>query len=306
MALHIPNSIAWAAADNRASTILLGALPDALMRRFQAREMRASLIWAELLSMFERRDISSAGVLLQEYLSITLATCDGAVDYVARMQEVADCLAVCQCVLPEPLHIHRLLFNLTRDYESRLHAFTEAHPLAGLDPVVQWINDTEVKLRTPIVNLTTPQSSSPLSLNATQPRNPRGRNGGGGGRGGGGGGGGGRGGGGGGAGSTTPGGPFGAGGAVVRGGRPGTLPPCTYVRCHGPNADTPCVQANHPPTTCFKALDDAWFDRGNTGTPPCWGTVTPRPTMEDVQTLPSFLPAHLRLLTPSPLPSCSR
>ncbi|CAI7879671.1 unnamed protein product [Closterium sp. NIES-54] len=44
MAAYVPNSIAWAASDNRACTILLGALPDALMRRFQAREMRAHLI----------------------------------------------------------------------------------------------------------------------------------------------------------------------------------------------------------------------------------------------------------------------
>ncbi|CAI5522505.1 unnamed protein product [Closterium sp. Naga37s-1] len=61
MATHIPNSITWAAADNRACTILLGALPNALMRRFQAREMRAHLISSELQSMFERRDISSVG-----------------------------------------------------------------------------------------------------------------------------------------------------------------------------------------------------------------------------------------------------
>ncbi|CAI7878868.1 unnamed protein product, partial [Closterium sp. NIES-54] len=50
MAAYIPNSIAWAAADNRACTILLGALPDTLMHRFQAREMRAHLIWTELQS----------------------------------------------------------------------------------------------------------------------------------------------------------------------------------------------------------------------------------------------------------------
>ncbi|CAI5528424.1 unnamed protein product [Closterium sp. Naga37s-1] len=212
MALHIPNSIAWAAADNHACTILLGALPDTLMHRFQAREMRASLIWAELQSMFERRDISSVGVVFQEYFSIALATCDGAVDYVGRMQEVADRLAACQAALFEPLQIHRLLFNLTPDYESRLHAFTEANSLAGLNEVVQWIIDTEVKLRTPIVKLTTPQSSSSTSLNATQPRNQGGRNSGGGGRGGGGGGGG-RGGRGGGGGGTTPGCPAGAGGA---------------------------------------------------------------------------------------------
>ncbi|CAI5496523.1 unnamed protein product [Closterium sp. Naga37s-1] len=187
MAAYVPNSIAWAAADNRTCTILLGALPDALMCRFQAREMRAHLIWTELQSMFERRDISSVGVLFQEYFSITLATCDGAVDYVGRMQEVADRLAARQAAPSEPLQIHRLLFNLTPDYESRLHAFTEANPLAGLLEVTQWIIDTEVKLRTPIVNLTTTHSSS-ASLNATQPRTQGGRNGGSGGRGGGGGG----------------------------------------------------------------------------------------------------------------------
>ncbi|CAI7905182.1 unnamed protein product [Closterium sp. NIES-53] len=231
MAAYVPNSIAWAAADNRACTILLGALPDALMRRFQAHEMRAHLIWTELQSMFERRDISSVGVLFQEYFSITLATCDGAVDYVGHMQEVADRLAARQAALFEPLQIHRLLFNLTPDYESRLHA--------GL----RWIIDTEVKFHTPIVNLTTSHSSS-TSLNATQPRTQGGRNGGGGGRGGGGGGSrvsgrGGRGGsgGGGGSGGPTPRGSSSAGGAVSRsGGR------------HGPHAGTPCGQTNHPPT----------------------------------------------------------
>ncbi|CAI6010028.1 unnamed protein product [Closterium sp. NIES-65] len=233
-------------------------------------------------SMFERRDISSVGVLFQEYFTITLATCDGADDYVGRMQEVANRLAAQQAALSEPLQIHRLFFNLTPDYESRLHAFIEANPLAGLTEVTQWIIDTEVKLRTPIVNLTTTPSSS-TSLNATQPRNSGGRNGGGGGRGGGGGGGGGRGGGrggcggrggggGGGPGGTTPRGPLGAGGAVIRGGRRGTLPACTYVRRHGPRAGTPCGQTNHPPATCFKALDDAWFDRGNTGNPPRWNS----------------------------------
>ncbi|CAI7816944.1 unnamed protein product, partial [Closterium sp. NIES-53] len=246
--------------------------------------------------MFERRDIRFVGVLFQEYFSITLATCDGAVDYVGRMQEVADRLAARQAALSEPLQIHRLLFNFTPDYESRLHAFTEANPLAGLPEVTQWIIDTEVKLRT--------TTHSSTSLNATQPRTQGGRNGGGGGRGssrGSGRGGRGGSGGGGSPGGPTPGGSSSAGGAVSHGGgRPGTLPPCTYVRRHGPHAGTLCGQTNHPPATCFKALDDAWFDRGNTGTPPRWNSVTPRPSLVDIQTLPSFLPAHLRLLTPSP------
>ncbi|CAI7869091.1 unnamed protein product [Closterium sp. NIES-53] len=151
--------------------------------------------------------------------------------------------------------------------------------LHGLTKHMRWIIDTEVKLRTPIVNLTTTHSSS-ASLNATQPRTQGGRKGGSGGRGGGGGGSrvsgrGGRGGsgGGGGPGGPAPGGSSSAGGAMSRGGsRSGTLLPCTNVRRHGPHAGTPCGQTNHPPATCFKELDDAWFDRGNTGTPPRWNT----------------------------------
>ncbi|CAI7903733.1 unnamed protein product, partial [Closterium sp. NIES-54] len=132
MTTFTPKFIAWSAADNRACTVILGALPDSLMRRFQARELRASVIWAELHAMFERRDISSVGILFQEYFSITLATCDGAVDYVGRMREVADRLEARQAGLSEPLQIHCLLFNLTPDYESRLHAFTEANPMANI------------------------------------------------------------------------------------------------------------------------------------------------------------------------------
>ncbi|CAI7806140.1 unnamed protein product [Closterium sp. NIES-54] len=79
MATFTPKFIAWSTADNRACTVILAALPDSLMRRFQARELRASVIWAELHAIFERHDISSVGILFQEYFSITLATCDGAV-----------------------------------------------------------------------------------------------------------------------------------------------------------------------------------------------------------------------------------
>ncbi|CAI7832931.1 unnamed protein product [Closterium sp. NIES-54] len=225
MAAYVPNSIAWAAADNRACTILLVALPDALMRHIQAREMRTHLIWTKLQSMFERRDISSVGVLLLFPSACRSTVCS------------------------------------STSRQTMSPAFTP-NPLAGLPDVTQWIIDTEVKLCTPIVNLTTTHSST--SLNATQPRTQGGRNEGGGGRGGGGGssrasGHSGRGGsgGGGGSGGPTPEGSSSTGGAVSRGGsHSGTLPPCTYVRRHGPHAGTQCGQTNHPPTTCFKALDD--------------------------------------------------
>ncbi|CAI5961146.1 unnamed protein product [Closterium sp. NIES-65] len=215
------------------------------------------------------------------------------VDYVGRMCEVADRLEARQAGLSEPLQIHRLLFNLTPNYESRLHAFTVANPMADLASVEQWIIDTEVKLRTPMVNLTS------SSLNATQPRKQGKSNGkgGGGGKGGSG---------------------QGSSGTSSRGGStgdehgtpsqsgpsgnhapcPGTLPPCTYVRRYGPQAGTPCDQTTHPPNTCFKALDDAWYARGNVGTPPRWGTISPRPSPADIQANPAYLPAHLRLLAP--------
>ncbi|CAI5997210.1 unnamed protein product [Closterium sp. NIES-64] len=228
MATFTSKFIAWSAADNRACTVILGALPDSLMRRFQARELRASVIWIELHAMFERRDISSVGILFQEYLSITLATCDAVVDYVGRMREVADRLEARQAGLSEPFRIHRLLFNLTPDYESPLHAFTEANPMADLASVEQWIIDTEVKLRTPMVNLTSSHPPS-SSLNATQPRKQGKSNGkgGGGGKGGSGQGNSGR---------SSRGGSTGdehgtpsqSGPSGNRGPRPGTLPPCTY------------------------------------------------------------------------------
>ncbi|CAI7931143.1 unnamed protein product [Closterium sp. NIES-54] len=170
--------------------------------------------------------------------------------------------------------------------------------MANITSVEQWIIDTEVKLRTPMVNLASSHPSS-SSLNATQPRKQ--------GKGNGKGGSGGKG------GSSQ-----GSSSASSRGGstgdehgtpsqgglsgncgpRPGTLPPCTYVRRYGPRAGTPCGQTNHPPNTCFKALDDAWYARGNVGTPPRWGTVSSRPSPADIRTHPAYLPAHLRLLAP--------
>ncbi|GJP76380.1 hypothetical protein CLOP_g6835 [Closterium sp. NIES-67] len=47
------------------------------------------------------------------------------------------------------------------------------------------------------------------------------------------------------------------------------------------------------------AYDDAWFERGNTGTPPRWSAMDPRPSLQDVKTLPSFLPSHLQLSSSS-------
>ncbi|GJP73593.1 hypothetical protein CLOP_g4284 [Closterium sp. NIES-67] len=49
----------------------------------------------------------------------------------------------------------------------------------------------------------------------------------------------------------------------------------------------------------YEAYDDAWFERGNTGTPPRWSAMDSRPSLQDVKTLPSFLPSHLQLSSSS-------
>ncbi|GJP84508.1 hypothetical protein CLOP_g14571, partial [Closterium sp. NIES-67] len=36
--------------------------------------------------------------------------------------------------------------------------------------------------------------------------------------------------------------------------------------------------------------DDEWFARGNTGTPPRWSSLSPRPTPQEVRTSPLFQP----------------
>ncbi|CAI7810594.1 unnamed protein product, partial [Closterium sp. NIES-53] len=102
---------------------------------------------------------------------------------------------------------------------------------------------------------------SPSTLNFTQGHGGRGGHGGKGRGGGSGGGGGGRGAG---AGSGATGGTSGGDGGAGRGGRSGGFPPCSYVIRQGPNKGHRCNQTTHPTETCFKALSDEWFARGNT------------------------------------------
>ncbi|GJP62005.1 hypothetical protein CLOP_g19112, partial [Closterium sp. NIES-67] len=51
-----------------------------------------------------------------------------------------------------------------------------------------------------------------------------------------------------------------------------------------------CGQTTHATDSCFKALSDEWFARGNTGTPPRWSSLSPRPTPQEVRTSPLFQP----------------
>ncbi|CAI7753774.1 unnamed protein product, partial [Closterium sp. NIES-53] len=71
----------------------------------------------------------------------------------------------------------------------------------------------------------------------------------------------------------------------------GGFPPCQYVIRQGPNKGQTCNQTTHPTETCFKALTDEWLARGNTGPPPRWNTITPRPTPHDIRTLSTYAPS---------------
>ncbi|CAI5965651.1 unnamed protein product [Closterium sp. NIES-65] len=51
-----------------------------------------------------------------------------------------------------------------------------------------------------------------------------------------------------------------------------------------------CGQTTHATETCFKALNDEWFARGNTGTPPRWSALNPRPTPLEVRSSPLYEP----------------
>ncbi|GJP42290.1 hypothetical protein CLOM_g1875 [Closterium sp. NIES-68] len=57
-----------------------------------------------------------------------------------------------------------------------------------------------------------------------------------------------------------------------------------------PYPDPRCGQTTHATDSCFKALSDEWFARGNTGTPPRWSSLSPRPTPQEVRTSPLFQP----------------
>ncbi|CAI5938840.1 unnamed protein product [Closterium sp. NIES-65] len=62
-------------------------------------------------------------------------------------------------------------------------------------------------------------------------------------------------------------------------------------------------QTTHATETCFKALSDEWFARGNTGTPPRWSALNPRPTPLEVRSSPLYEPpssthAHQALAPP--------
>ncbi|CAI6009739.1 unnamed protein product [Closterium sp. NIES-65] len=64
-----------------------------------------------------------------------------------------------------------------------------------------------------------------------------------------------------------------------------------------------CGQTTHATETCFKALSDEWFARGNTGTPPRWSALNPRPTPLEVRSSPLYEPpssthAHQALAPP--------
>ncbi|CAI5493938.1 unnamed protein product [Closterium sp. Naga37s-1] len=144
LAEYTAKAAAWKESDLSASNIILGGLPPALMRDFQEQELHAPALWASLHAMFERHDVNSVGLLLDEYWETTLATCTGAVAYTGRMTSLAKRLKARQSELPQFIQIDRLLRGLNPSYDMHVIAFRENQPHAVVGVVVVAVADVEV------------------------------------------------------------------------------------------------------------------------------------------------------------------
>ncbi|CAI7786605.1 unnamed protein product [Closterium sp. NIES-53] len=252
---------AWCIADTRAIGLINSCIPTSLQSELDATS--SAVLWRALCNLYDRRDMASLHALYRDFNTITLDNCTGADDYTHRLNNTARRLRERGATIDDPLLIWRILEGLTPANEMHRIAYDIVlSPHATAAEVTTW---------------------------------GRGGRGGRGGKGRGGGSGGGSGGRGGGAGSGATGGTLGGDGGAGRGGRSGGFPPCSYVIRQGPNKGHRCNQTTHPAETCFKALSDEWFARGNTSTPPRWATVTPRPTVHDVRTLPAYQPPPSQL-----------
>ncbi|CAI7906771.1 unnamed protein product [Closterium sp. NIES-54] len=281
---------AWCIADTRAIGLINSCVPTLLKRELDATS--SAVLWRTLCDLYDRRDMASLHALYRDFNVITLDSCTRAADYTRHLNNIARRLRERGATIDDPLLIWHILEGLTPVYEMhRIACDIVLSPHATAAEVTTRVLDTEAKLT----------RQSPSTLNFTQGRGGRGGRGG---KGRGGGSGGGSGGRGGGAGSGATGGTSGGDGGAGRGGCSGGFPPCSYVIRQGPNKGHRCNQTTHPAETCFKVLSDEWFARGNTGTPPRWATVTPRPIVHDVRTLPAYQPppSQLHQTLASPLP----
>ncbi|CAI7729236.1 unnamed protein product [Closterium sp. NIES-53] len=204
----------------------------------------------------------------------------GAVAFTRCVLDLARRLAALDVVYPETVICCHLLEGLTPAFDAHKLAYmlllSKHHTLAE---VSQWIITTQAEILR--------HSTSKVAI--AQPCSSKGGRGGGRGVGRGGGRGGGQGG--------SPGHGVNGSGGAGRGGAV-AFPPCQYLPRYGPTQGQRCGQTTHAIETCFKALSDEWFARGNTGTPPRWSALNLRST--PLEQLPHFQ-QQLPLLPPPPV-----
>ncbi|GJP56162.1 hypothetical protein CLOM_g15212 [Closterium sp. NIES-68] len=256
---YITDLAAWRVADRRALTILLATIPPTLKRELAPTS--SSHLWRLLTDLYDRQDVATLYSLIKEFQSLTMDSTTGAAAFTRRVLDLARRLAALGVPYPDPVLCCHLLEGLTSAFDTHKIAYMQLID-KRITPaeVAQWIITTEADLLR--------HSSSTAAV--AQQRNTRGGRGGGRGAGRGGG-----------AGRGTNG--AGRGAAAP-------FPPCQYLPRYGPTRGQRCGQTTHATDSCFKALSDEWFARGNTGTPPRWSSLSPRPTPQEVRTSPLFQP----------------
>ncbi|GJP31780.1 hypothetical protein CLOM_g14988 [Closterium sp. NIES-68] len=256
---YITDLAAWRVADRRALTILLATIPPTLKRELAPTS--SSHLWRLLTDLYDRQDVATLYSLIKEFQSLTMDSTTGAAAFTRRVLDLARRLAALGVSYPDPVLCCHLLEGLTSAFDTHKIAYMQLID-KRITPaeVAQWIITTEADLLR--------HSSSTAAV--AQQRNTRGGRGGGRGAGRGGG-----------AGRGTNG--AGRGAAAP-------FPPCQYLPRYGPTRGQRCGQTTHATDSCFKALSDEWFARGNTGTPPRWSSLSPRPTPQEVRTSPLFQP----------------
>ncbi|GJP60544.1 hypothetical protein CLOP_g17787 [Closterium sp. NIES-67] len=256
---YITDLAAWRVADRRALTILLATIPPTLKRELAPTS--SSHLWRLLTDLYDRQDVATLYSLIKEFQSLTMDATTGAAAFTRRVLDLARRLAALGVPYPDPVLCCHLLEGLSPAFDTHKIAYMQLID-KRITPaeVAQWIITTEADLLR--------HSSSTAAV--AQQRNTRGGRGGGRGAGRGGG--------------------AGRGSNGAGRGAAAAFPPCQYLPRYGPTRGQRCGQTTHATDSCFKVLSDEWFARGNTGTPPRWSSLSPRPTPQEVRTSPLFQP----------------
>ncbi|CAI7745796.1 unnamed protein product, partial [Closterium sp. NIES-54] len=243
------DSSAWRLADLKALNIILACIPTSLKR--EIRPTTSAALCKDLTTRFDRQDLNSLLALYRDFQAISLEASPNAATFTRRLTDAARRITDRGITITDSLLMARILDGLPTAYTTHKIAFTTARTgTPSSFDVISWLLDAEADLF---------HSSSPLTAalvrgGGSGRGTPSSGFGGGRGAGRGGRGGGGR---------STP--RQGGGRGAGRGGASGlgTLSPCQYLIRYGSLKGQRCLQTTTT-TTCFKALTDEWFERGNT------------------------------------------